>query len=160
MFDAMLVSTSHDFLVFASVFVCGQCTGLVFDIFRAFRCAHTPGRRMLALQDTLLCAIGFYMFSYTADTFACGELRWYVFAGYILGAVLYFLCESRFAMFFFSKLFIFIFRVFSKASALLKSGAMLCAKPFRGVFVKIRCFFEKILKKFNKKSLQPDKNSL
>ena len=160
MFDAMIVSTSRDFLAFAAVFVCGQCVGLVFDIFRALRCARTPGRHTLALQDTLLCAIGFYMFSRTTDTFAYGELRWYLFAGFVLGAVLYFLCESRFVLLVFSKLFIFIFRLFSKACSLLKSGARLCTKPFGAFFVKLRCFFEKMLKKINKKSLQADKNSL
>ncbi len=167
MFDAMIVSTGRDFLAFAAVFVCGQCTGLVFDLFRAFRCAHTPGRRTLALQDTLLCAIAFYMFSYTADTFAGGDLRWYVFAGFILGVVLYFLCESRFVLCVFSKIFIFVFHIFSKGFGLLKSGARLCAKPFGALFVKMRSFFKKILKKnpflrkfFNKKSLQADKNSL
>ena len=160
MFDAMIVSTSRDFLAFAAVFVCGQCVGLVFDIFRALRCAHTPGRRTLALQDTLLCAIGFYMFSCTTDAFSCGELRWYVFAGFILGATLYFLCESRFVLFAFSKLFIFIFRVFSKAFDLLKSGAMLCAKPLGAFYEKILKKIAFLRKKFNKKSLQADKNGL
>ena len=160
MFDAMIVSNSRDFLAFAALFVCGQCTGVVFDIFRAMRCAKAPGRRTLALQDTLLCAIGFYIFSLAADTFSGGELRWYVFAGFIPGAVLYFLCESRLVLGFFSKLFIFVFRIFSKVFGLLKTSAIFCTKPFLAFYEKILKKTAFLPKKINKKSLQADENGL
>lgn len=140
MFDAMVVNTPHDLAVFACVFVCGQCIGLVFDVFRAIRKAFVPGRRMLAVQDTAFCAVVFFMFSLTVNRVNSGDLRWFVFAGVILGVVLYFLTESRFVLKVLTAVTLFSAKIISKLSAAGKAFGTLVLKPF----LKLKKVFERL----------------
>ena len=104
--------------------------GVVFDIFRAHRKVYPPSSGVLAFQDALLCAIAFFLFSHTVSTYADGDLRWYVFAGFILGLVLYFLTISRFVFFSLEKAFSLLKRVLLAISKIFKKFFRFISKPF------------------------------
>lgn len=141
MFGSMMVNTPRDLLSFAGVFVCGVCVGVVFDIFRAHRKVYPPSSAMLAFQDAFLCAIAFFLFSHTVSVYADGDLRWYVFAGFVLGLVLYFLTISRFMFFALEKVFSLLKRVLLAISKIFKKFFRFISKPFVKIFKKVKHFF-------------------
>ena len=158
MFGSMMVNTPRDLLAFAGVFVCGVCVGVVFDIFRAHRKVHPPSSAALAFQDALLCAIAFFLFSHTVSIYADGDLRWYIFAGFILGVVLYFLTISRFVFFSLEKAFSLFKRILSAISKLFAKFFGLVSKPFLKISKKVKSFFcflgDKTNAVFNKNNTQ------
>lgn len=90
----MLVDSFHDTGVFFASFLCGQIVGFIFDIFRGYRKNKKVSKNMLSVQDSVFCAIAFYLFYKTVCLTNFGEIRWYTVAGAIMGLLLYFVAES------------------------------------------------------------------
>lgn len=154
MMTGMLVDTYHDLAVFVCSFACGQLTGFVFDIFRAMRKAFVPGKKALALQDALFCAVAFYIISQTVSITNNGDLRWYIFAALILGIVLYFSLESPAVLPLMAKTCVLLKKILSKLKSFFQKLGTFLIKPF----VQVKKWFlsvkDKILLVFRRLSLK------
>ncbi len=158
MFSSMIVNTSRDLSAFLCVFICGALVGVVFDSFRAHRKVYPPSAHFLALQDAFFCAIAFSLVSHTVSTYADGDLRWYVFAGFFLGILLYFLVISKFVFSVFLRLFLLLKNIISAISNIFKKLLSYITKPFSVCFKKSKHFFCNLSSKtsayFGKNSLK------
>ncbi len=161
MFDEMMVNTPRDLLIFISVFFCGICIGVVFDLFRALRRAYTPGSGMLAFQDAVFCAVAFFLFSHTVSRYADGDLRWYVFAGLILGLLLYFVTIGKYVLNIMAGVFSAVRKILQTVLLLLKRIFLYLSKPFMCIFKKVKkmvfSFADKKKGKSRKKQLKKKK---
>lgn len=86
----MGISVTGQTVVFLSACVFGMVLGLVYDIFRIFRVAIPHGGAAVFVEDVvffLICAISTFLFLLCTNA---GEIRFFVIAGEILGAVLYY----------------------------------------------------------------------
>jgi spore cortex biosynthesis protein YabQ len=100
----MGASISEQTLVFLAMCICGAAVGVLFDIFRSFRLAVRPSEKAVHISDFLFCVFAALVFFWGIVRFNNGQLRWYVFLGAVLGAVIYFLTISSYMI----KLFIFV----------------------------------------------------
>ncbi len=116
---SMIVDTNHDIRVFVCTLLCGALSGFILDIFRAIRRSFTPGKTMVAIQDIITCAIIFTLFSCVINKENDGDVRWFEFAGAILGASLYFCTLSMWTMKCLNYIMIFLKRI---GSCFLKFG--------------------------------------
>ncbi|MBE7042594.1 MAG: hypothetical protein E7399_03765 [Ruminococcaceae bacterium] len=78
-------------LIFASMFACGICFGLLFDFFRAVRKVISMNSFWVNLTDLLFWVLCTAIVFFSARVTNQGELRWYEFIGLFLGIGLYFL---------------------------------------------------------------------
>ncbi len=145
MFNSMMVNNLRDIFAFFAVFLCGVCVGVVFDIFRAHRKIYPPSSRLLSLEDAIFCAIAFFLFSHTVTKFADGDLRWYIFAGFFLGLMLYFLTLSKMLVCILTKAFELLKHILSMVSRFLSY----LAKPFLRFFKKTKRAFLNLKGKAN-----------
>jgi len=106
----MITSVSNQAYVFLCTVIGGMAIALVYDIFRIFRKAVKTSSAITYVQDLLYwliaAAIMFITVYYSND----GQLRAYLFAGAIIGAILYALLFSNIVM----KSSLFIIKIASK----------------------------------------------
>ena len=133
----MLVDSFHDTGVFLASFMCGQLIGLVLDVFRGYRKNKKVSKNILAAQDSLFCAIAFYLFYKTVCLTNFGDIRWYTVLGAFFGTVLYFVAES-----------IYIIRITTGIWKAFFSVAEGVKKVFRKVFGLPGRLFSALKKKF------------
>lgn len=91
----MAVSTSGQVYVFLATVAAGVGTGLLFDLFRAWRMLLRPGNLSTGIGDLLfwlLVSVGVFLVIFTVNN---GELRWFELLGIILGSLTYFLAFSH-----------------------------------------------------------------
>lgn len=108
--DNMEISIKHELIVFWGAFFCSQVICILFDFFRALRKSTHPGRRLVALQDIVFCALSFKIFFDTCYVTNNGKLRWYIFVSFFLSMVLYFCIESAFVI----KIWLFLLKLTGK----------------------------------------------
>ena len=91
----MEVSISGQLYVFLAMSVCGVCSGLIFDIFRAIRKTFSGSNLTTSLSDILFWLIISLGMFFALFTISGGEIRWHEIIGVILGSVIYFLTISH-----------------------------------------------------------------
>lgn len=101
---------THEALVFAVMAAGGAALGILFDIERALRSGFKTGRVIMHITDLLFWAAAGAVSVYLLIRFNDGALRFYEFAGMILGAVLYFCTLSMFIR----KIFTAVFEILHK----------------------------------------------
>lgn len=111
------------------MFVCGCVICWIFDVFRAARKAAPASGLLLAIQDASCCMIGFFVFGKSVEVLNSGELRWYVFAGCILGALVYFLYVSEWLLRCMTFIFKKIISLFAAALAGIKKLCIFVISP-------------------------------
>lgn len=94
----MGASISEQTVVFLAMSLCGALVGVLFDLFRSFRLLAKPRSAVVHLSDFLFCLLGLILLFSVLVHFNGGQLRWYVFLGTILGAVLYFSAISSYVL--------------------------------------------------------------
>lgn len=94
----MTVDSIHDIKVFALSLICGFLSGIILDAFRACRRCFSFGKTMVAIQDIVTCTLIFLMFTHVINKGNDGEVRWFEFAGAVLGAVIYYFSISPWIM--------------------------------------------------------------
>ena len=102
----MILSMSHQALVFVVMALCGGASGLIYDFFRALRRQRPTGRVIIALMDMLFWIFVVILFFTALLYLDYGQVRGFNFIGLGLGALLYFLTLSKFAISFITKLFV------------------------------------------------------
>ena len=90
----MTIDSVHDIRVFALSLFSGIVSGVVLDFFRASRRCFKLKKRGVAIQDIFTVGIIFIMFSYVVNNENDGSVRWYEFAGAVLGVMLYYCTVS------------------------------------------------------------------
>ena len=148
---SMLVNSPHDIAVLLMTFVCGQFTGVIFDVFRAFRCVYPPGKNMIAAQDIVFCALAFFLFSKTLEIFNQGDVRWFEIAGVLLGFLLYLSAESSFVKPVLTAFFRLWDKIITKLLEAISSTLHLIKKPFIKHMGKIRVLFKNAKTVFGQK---------
>lgn len=91
----MNVSLAYETTVFLSVAVLGISEGILFDIFRVVRRKVSKSFLCVSITDVLYWIFAGSLFAAAMFYITCGELRGYMFAGMILGLILYFLLLSN-----------------------------------------------------------------
>ena len=114
----MEVSVSNQLYVFFAMFVCGICSGLLFDIIRILRRVFGANIFFVSFSDILFWALISAGVYFAIFEFNYGQIRWYEIMGIILGSVIYFLTFSGLIMKilsalleFFTRIFQFIFKI-------------------------------------------------
>ncbi len=91
----MIISSGHELFVFFGSVIGGIVLGMIFDIFNVIRPSDKTNSAVLGILDLLLWGI------ITVAVFGIifiindAAVRWYEFAGMILGVVVYFMLFSR-----------------------------------------------------------------
>ena len=114
----MIISSKHELFVFFGSILGGRVLGMIFDIFKLPKFSNKTNVVVLGIYDLLLwCVMTVAVFSIIFIT-NNAEVRWYEFAGMILGAVFYFMALSRFfvsiltaVLRVFKRLFSFVFKI-------------------------------------------------
>lgn len=92
----MIVSSKHELFVFFGSVLGGMILGMIFDIFKATKLSDKANIVVLGIYDLLLwciMTIAVFLIIFITNN---AEVRWYEFAGMILGAVIYFMSLSGF----------------------------------------------------------------
>ncbi len=114
----MEVSVSAQAYVFFVMVAAGLGSGLVFDMFRAWRRLLRPGSVSTGIGDLLfwlLVSVGIFFVIFTVNN---GEIRWFELVGLILGGLIYFLAFSHSCLGaltavikFFAKIILFLLKI-------------------------------------------------
>ena len=106
------VDSIHDIRVFILSLICGVLSGIVLDFFRASRRCFKLGKTGVAIQDIITVAAVFFMFSYVVTAKNDGSVRWFEFAGTVMGLILYYCTISGGVMNFMVCIMIYILRTY------------------------------------------------
>ena len=91
----MVISSKHELFVFFGTVLGGMILGMIFDIFKVIKPSDKSNVIVTGICDMLLwCVITIAVFAIIFIT-NNAAVRWYEFAGMILGAVIYFMSLSR-----------------------------------------------------------------
>ena len=107
----MIQNQTYVFL--CSLFV-GVILAIIFDFFRILRRKGNTPNYMVYIQDIAYWIIVTFIIIMSAFITIDGELRGYMFIGYILGAIIYIVTISRAILKFVNKLLDFIETVFGR----------------------------------------------
>jgi len=83
------ISLTNQVYVFWASVLGGVITGVIFDFFRAYRKKVKSGAVFVGIQDMLFWLISSGVVFYFMYRFNNGDPRWFIFAGIILGAIIY-----------------------------------------------------------------------
>lgn len=125
----MTISIKHEMIVFWTAFLSGQIICVLFDFFRTLRKNTKNSKTSVAIEDMLFCTIAFKIFFDTCYITNNGAMRWYIFAAYILSAIIYFCTESMYVI----KLWNIIFKI-----------SKFFISPVIKIFVAVMSFFKKL----------------
>lgn len=95
------------------MFLCGGATGIVFDAFRALRRCIKSGSGVIAAQDLLLWLLELVIVYYTVFKVNNAEIRGYEAIALALGAIIYFITLSEYAVKFISKIIFLLLKALS-----------------------------------------------
>ncbi|HHY90579.1 MAG TPA: spore cortex biosynthesis protein YabQ [Clostridiales bacterium] len=91
----MKVSVLHEIYVFLSTLYGGLLIGFIYDLYRIFRCIFKPKKIATIIEDLIfwivISATAVAVLFYSND----GQLRFYPFLGFALGAILYNILLSK-----------------------------------------------------------------
>lgn len=164
----MTLNQANLFLIFV---INGVIIGLIFDIFRILRKSFKTSDLVTSVEDILFWAITGTIILYSIFVFNNGEIRFYMFIGILLGAILYMLLISHYVIkisvgiiSIIKKAVIFIFKIlFFPINAIFKIIKNILKKPILFCFINIkktiRQISTKILKNKNKKSKKIGENN-
>ena len=91
----MVLNQANLFLIFV---IDGFITGLLFDTFRILRKSFKTSDIITALEDIMFWIITGIIILYTIFVFNNGEIRFFMFIGIFLGALLYMLLISKYVI--------------------------------------------------------------
>lgn len=152
----MVLNQANLFLIFSLE---GVIIGLIFDIFRILRKSFKTNDIITYIEDVLFWIITGILILYSIFIFNYGEIRFFMFVGIFLGAMLYMLLISKYVIKvsvsvinFFKKIIIFIFRIvkfpFEFIYKILKK---IFKKPILFCIINIKKIIRQITIKFSKK---------
>lgn len=133
----MGLSVTAEFSVFLWCIVCGSIAALIFDVFRIIRRLIYSGCLKTSIEDILYWIIAGFLIYYFALLFNGGEIRFYMFAGIITGALLYFTTASPLIINGFVYLIRVIFKILSFIFKILYSPVKLILKIIGKPFILI-----------------------
>lgn len=97
----MNADIGYQVLIFALCCLCGIVIAMVFDTFRISRRIVRTGILVTCIEDLLFWLAATVILFALSLKFNNGEIRWYMFVGIALGAVVYFKTASGFIIRFF-----------------------------------------------------------
>ncbi len=134
----MILSLSHQANLFLTSVLLGAYLFCFYDFFRALRKVKKYKNIQVHIQDfifiTIITVYGFYTYLYKSN----GEIRFYYFIGIIIGGVIYLNTISKFVVFGFTKIMLFIRKI-------IKQLIKILMMPIRVVY-KITRPYSKIIK--------------
>ena len=86
----MTVTMSGQTILFAQFLLCGTTLGILFDIFRIVRKIIKHGVILTAFEDIIYCILSIFIFIMFSIKFNYGTVRWFMVAGCLSGAIIYF----------------------------------------------------------------------
>lgn len=107
----MIQNQAYVFLT--SVFV-GGILAIIFDLFRLFRRKKNTKSYIVYIQDIIYWIIVTLVIIFSAFVTNDGELRGYMFIGYILGAIIYIVTFSQYILKVANRVLDFIEKIFVK----------------------------------------------
>lgn len=107
----MIQNQTYVFL--CSLFV-GMILAVIFDFFRILRRKGNTPNYVVYIQDIIYWIIVTFIIIMSAFITNDGELRGYMFIGYILGAIIYIVTISKYILKFVNKLLDFIEKILNK----------------------------------------------
>ena len=154
----MVLNQANLFLIFS---IEGVIIGLVFDVFRILRKSFKTNDIITYIEDVLFWIITGILILYSIFIFNYGEIRFFMFIGIFLGAMLYMLLISKHVIKvsvsvikFFKKIIIFIFRIvkfpFEFIYKILKK---IFKNPILFCIINIKNIIRQITIKFSKKNI-------
>lgn len=123
----MFLSSRHELFVLFGTFIGGLTLGVVFDIFRIFRKNFDGASYLVWLQDVLMWAVMLAVVYITLFITNSAQLRWYEFAGFGVGLVMYMVLLSRLVVAVSSAIISFLKKIFAFVF-------MIISFPFRMIF--------------------------
>ena len=100
--------------VFLSCILVGIILAIIFDVFRILRRKGNTPNYIVYIQDVLYWIIVTIIIVMSAFIINDGELRGYMFIGYIIGAVIYIVTFSTYILKFVGKILDFLEEIFDK----------------------------------------------
>lgn len=157
----MEIHVSQQAGVFLWMALAGMCSSLVYDMFRISRKLFDMPDFAVFICDSVFWAVSAAISFITVLYSNSGELRWFVFAGFLIGGVVYFACVSAvvstivlFLLKTAVRIYLFFAKIVSRIARLVlkpvKPVAGRCRKCFRAVRSGIRTRIG-IIKKINRK---------
>lgn len=152
----MVLNQANLFLIFSLE---GVIIGLIFDIFRILRKSFKTNDIITYIEDVLFWIITGILILYSIFIFNYGEIRFFMFVGIFLGAMLYMLLVSKYVIKvsvsvinFFKKIIIFIFRIVKfPLEFIYKTLKTIFKKPILFCIINIKKIIRQITIKFSKK---------
>lgn len=147
----MVISSKHELFVFFGSVLGGIILGMIFDVFKVVKPSDKANFIVTGICDLLLwCVITVAIFSIIFIT-NNAAVRWYEFAGMILGTVFYFMTLSRIflailtaVLRFLKKVFTVFFKIIIFPFALIFQALKPVARFFKHRFSFIKKFFKKV----------------
>ena len=104
---------SNQFFSFIIYTISGFIISIIFDFFRAIRKSTKTTKLLVIIEDVIFWIIASFISIYMIIHYNSGELRLYIFIGFIVGSVLYYITISSFLI----KILVFIFNNINKILA-------------------------------------------
>lgn len=146
----MGISIASEARIFYLSILYGIAVAIIFDLFRAFRRLVKGSTTAVGVQDVafwvILAAVVFTCIDRVND----GEPRWYIFAGILLGAVLYLLTLSKWLIKVFEKIFLIIYTVFKFLCKAVVFPLKLLKKPLKLFAVPLSRFKKMFIRRVSK----------
>ncbi len=146
----------NEIFVLCAALVGGALIGVLFDFFRAYRLKVKSNKKATAFQDIMFWTVSSYLIFALIYRINGAQIRWYIFAGLAVGALIYNATVSKLMVkliLFVAKTVItvtgFIIKPFVKFAKYLKKPFFIVFMPYRRLKYKIRSEINKI-KKFLK----------
>jgi spore cortex biosynthesis protein YabQ len=134
----MIVSVSDQVYIFFCTILGGMAIGFLYDIFRITRRTVKTGKTLIYIEDLLFWVFSAVLMSVIIYYCNSGELRFYMFLGALLGAVLYELLFSRIII----NASIFILNLLFKV---LKTIISVVSYPFRFLYGVLKTPVKKLI---------------
>ncbi len=143
----MILSLSHQANLFLTSVVLGVYLFCLYDFFRALRKVKKYRNVQVHIQDVIFILIitvySFYTYLYKSN----GEIRLYYFVGMLIGGVLYLYTISKYVIFLFIKIMLFVRKI-------VKQCIKLIVTPIKVIYKFIRPYTKiikgKVYRKYSK----------
>lgn len=141
----MEIYLSQQVTVFLSTISCGIITGFIYELFRLSRKLFQTSDFVVFICDTIFWLVSSVLSFATILYFNSGQLRWFLFAGFIIGGVIYFTLLSGIV----SKIIVLVIRIMVRLYFIIKK---ILAVPLKIIKKPLRFAAKKTrnLKKYGK----------
>jgi len=144
----LIASISEELFIFFATIYGGILIGLIYDLYRIFRRVFRPKKIATLVEDLIFWivtgAAAFFVLLFSND----GELRFYTFLGFAIGAMLYIWALSPFVIWGITALLKLIKRIVLKLCIIIlypvRKIVLLLKKPWRWMGKKLRPIYLKI----------------